>query len=644
MFLSTILLALIVGAFLGGRFPRLAELKLKWPILLAVALALRLGVGLIGELNLTSPIPLGWTYLAAYGLIVVWLWFNWRVPGLQVAAVGIGANLLAVLLNGGQMPIWAAAFESAGFTEAQLANDRFHVILRSDTIAEFVARGGLLGDVVPLPIPVIRDVVSLGDLLLALGIFWAIVYAMTRSDAPTRSALALAGTSGLQPAVAAPAMPIGGGVPFAGAGRIPAEMTADEADARGIHRQSPYLRLARNRSFALLWVGQLVSLFGERIHQVALAFLVFRATGSAMEVGFTFAATAIPNILLGPLAGAFVDRWDRRWTMIGCDLVRAALVIAVPYAILVDVALVYVMAFLIATVTLLFRPAKTAVIPQIVKERDLVTANSASSVADGAADLVGLPLAGVLVVTLGSLELAFILDSATYVLSAILLLGVSVPRDPEAAAQARLSLRAIWREMAEGWHFLTHNAQLFTNTALSTVAQLAVGAEIVATVPYAERVLETGSWAPMEVYAWMLGAIALGSVVGGLAVGAIGERVAKGPMVIAGFIGMGVSLAAAGLVTHPLVAIGLFFVVGLSNMLFIIPTITLFQQRTPGRLMGRVVSSRQALVFGAIAASMAVSGVLADAIGAGTVLVIFGGICAGAGVIGLLLSPMRNAR
>ncbi|MGI8930456.1 MAG: hypothetical protein ACR2F5_04025, partial [Candidatus Limnocylindria bacterium] len=139
-------------------------------------------------------------------------------------------------------------------------------------------------------------------------------------------------------------------------------------------------------------------------------------------------------------------------------------------------------------------------------------------------------------------------------------------------------------------------------------------------------------------------AIALGSVIGGIGVGAIGDRLPKGPMVIAGFIGMGLALVAAGLVTHPLAAISIFFVVGLTNMLFIIPTITLFQQRTPGRLMGRVVSSRQALVFGAIAASMAVSGILSDTIGAGTVLVLFGGVCAAAGVIGILLPPMRNAR
>jgi MFS family permease len=319
-------------------------------------------------------------------------------------------------------------------------------------------------------------------------------------------------------------------------------------------------------------------------------------------------------------------------------------VLLVPFAIEIHVGLVYLVAFLVSTVTLLFRPAKTAVIPKIVPERDLVTANSASSIADGTADLVGLPLAGVLVATLGSLELAFVLDSTTYIVSAVLIWGMLIPRDIGGERPPPLRARAIWDEMKEGWRFLRADTALFSNTVLSTVAQLAVGAEIVATVPYAEQVLRTGAWNPEEVYAVILAAIALGSVLGGTAVGAIGERLPKGPMIIAGFIGMGLSLVAAGVVTDPFLAIGIFFIVGVANMLFIIPTITMFQQRTPGRLMGRVVSSRQALVFGAIGASMAVSGLLADAIGSDMVLVIFGGICALAGAAGLLIPAMRDAR
>jgi hypothetical protein len=97
-------------------------------------------------------------------------------------------------------------------------------------------------------------------------------------------------------------------------------------------------------------------------------------------------------------------------------------------------------------------------------------------------------------------------------------------------------------------------------------------------------------------------------------------------------------------VTDPFIAIGIFSIIGLCNMLFIIPTITLFQQLTPQRLMGRVVSSRQVFVFGAIALSMGLSGWLSDVIGADMVLVLAGGICALAGAVGIGVPAMRNAR
>ena len=246
MFLSSIVLALIVGALAGGGLPRLAELKLKWSVLLLAALALRLAVGITRETEFASMVPVGAAYVAAYGLIFAWLWFNWRVPGLQVASVGIGANLLAVLLNGGQMPIWSAAFFSAGFTQADLANDPFHFLLRTDTVAEFVSSGGLWGDVIPLPIPIIRDVVSIGDLLLALGIFWAIVYSMTRAEAPSRGTLVL----GQGNAGAPTASSFQAGLAYADASAIPAERGAGAAGATQVRGQSPYLLLVRNRNYS----------------------------------------------------------------------------------------------------------------------------------------------------------------------------------------------------------------------------------------------------------------------------------------------------------------------------------------------------------------------------------------------------------
>ncbi|MDP9467362.1 MAG: MFS transporter, partial [Chloroflexota bacterium] len=532
---------------------------------------------------------------------------------------------------------------AAGFTPEVLAHDPFHFLMNASTVAEFVKSGGMFGDVIPIPIPVIRDVVSIGDALLAVGIFWAIVYSMTRSEAPTRAAFTL----GLRPGDPfANASVFPGGQPQA-IGSTPALAVAAVGGGGVVaipreRPQSPYLALVRNRNFSLLWVGQLVSFFGDRIHQVAIGVLVLQR-GTPLDVGIVFAATAVPNVFLGPLAGALVDRWDRRRTMIACDLVRAGLVLVVPLAINVHIGFVYAIALAVATVGLLFRPAKTAIVPLIVDEERLVTANSASSVNETLADLLGYPVAAAIVASLaGLIGAAFVLDSATYVVSAFLIWGMAVP-EQELNAE-RFSLRAIWREMAEGWHFLTHQAELLANTVISTVAQLAFGAEIVCSLIYAKSVLNQAILPIPENYGWLMASLGLGSVVGGVAIGWLAPNAPKGPMTIAGFIGLGVSMLAVGLTTSPYVAIALFFAIGVANMLYLVPTITLFQERTPQRLFGRVVSSRQALTFGAMAISMGGAGYLAGELGAAEVLMLGGGLITVAGLAGLLVPAMREAR
>src|ERR671918_2415893 len=214
MFLSAIVLALIIGALAGGGLPRLADLKLRWLWVLAIALGLRLAAAGARELGIADAVPVSWLYVGAYAVLFAWLWGNWRIPGLQIASVGIAANGLAVIINGGHMPIWSGAYLAAGFPAADIAGDPFHYILSTDTVAGFVAAGGLFGDVIPIPIPYIRDVVSIGDMILALGIFWAIVYSMTRPEAPTRGGVVI----GAGPAMAQMA---GGsfqaGVAYAGA-------------------------------------------------------------------------------------------------------------------------------------------------------------------------------------------------------------------------------------------------------------------------------------------------------------------------------------------------------------------------------------------------------------------------------------------
>jgi hypothetical protein len=329
--------------------------------------------------------------------------------------------------------------------------------------------------------------------------------------------------------------------------------------------------------------------------------------------------------------------------MIACDVLRAGLVLLVPIVVTVSMWMVYAVAFAVATIGLLFRPAKTAIVPAIVREDQLVTANSASSVNETVADLLGYPIAAAIVATLaGLIGAAFVLDAGTYLVSALLIYGMSVPR--EDLTTERFAVGAIWREMAEGWNFLTRHAELFSNTVISTVAQLAFGAEIVCSIIYARQVLDQGLLPFPENYGWMMSALGLGSVIGGLVIGGWATRARKGPMTIAGFVLLGLALGGAGLVRHPVAAIGLFFLIGVANMLYLVPTITLFQERTPQRLFGRVVSTRQALTYGAMALSMALAGWAAGVIGAAEVMMVGGGLIVVAGLIGAFVPAMRDAR
>ena len=145
-------------------------------------------------------------------------------------------------------------------------------------------------------------------------------------------------------------------------------------------------------------------------------------TGSALASGLAFFVATLPNLLLSPIAGTFVDRWDHKDTMVVSDILRAVLVLLVPVAASVNIVLVYPLIFLVTSVSVFFRPARVAILPKIVPAEDLLSANSAMWVGETIADIIGYPLAAIFVTSLGTLvPLAFWVDAATYVASAALL-------------------------------------------------------------------------------------------------------------------------------------------------------------------------------------------------------------------------------
>jgi MFS family permease len=659
------LFGILGGLLAGGRVSNLLSVRLRYGALILGALFLRIatqwlidqGVGLADQLR----VPL---FAFSFGLLMSALWLNRSQPGLLLALVGIGSNAVAILANGGYMPVYGPAVHVVGLTEADLS-PTFHVLLPEELGLEFLLAAGPLGDILPLAVPFLSNVISLGDLLLASGVAWFLFSAIARGSAdPDSGVVSLWRTqpraertllSATQIAIDRPVVlgsGMGPGIGTAsastGARHAAALSEAVVIPAEGIGeriRRHPYVRLAQDARFSAFWLAGTISLFGDRLHQIALGVMVLGITGSALQTGLVFLAATLPNLLLGPVAGTFVDRWDQKRVMIASDLLRAGLVLVIPFIASENVVLVYPLVFGITTISLFFRPAKAAIVPRIVDLGDLMPANGALWTGETVADIAGYPLAGVFVAFLGTnLALAFWVDAMTYIVSAVLLAGLVVPPVVrEAGPRIRGAVARFVEEIREGWHFLRAETVLFQNTMVSVLAQLSIGATLALTVVYAQRSLDGDVIPYPENYAVIEAAIGLGNLIGGFVVGAIGARLRKGWLVITGFAVMGLATIVLGLTSHDLTAVVAAAVIGIFNLVYVIPSQTLFAERTPAGLMGRVAAMRSSIVMGALTGAMAVCSGMADHVDPGVIIAATGVLTVVAAIVAAWLPAVRDA-
>jgi DHA3 family macrolide efflux protein-like MFS transporter len=243
-------------------------------------------------------------------------------------------------------------------------------------------------------------------------------------------------------------------------------------------------------------------------------------------------------------------------------------------------------------------------------------------------------------------------DSATYMASAILLTANAVRAITPAEARAEAEARALdlegggprfLGEPKAGWRFLRSEATLLANTLQAAIGQFALGIGIALTPAYALGLAASGELDWKAIYGFLETGIGVGNLAGGFVIGLIGSRFGRGRMVILGYAGWGLSLALLALTGTVSIASGRLVGQGVANMIFVIPSQTLFQERTPPNLMGRVVSFRFALVFGSMTVAMGVGPVLGDIVGVTTVMAFFGLVTMATGLAGLLVPAIRDA-
>jgi MFS family permease len=392
--------------------------------------------------------------------------------------------------------------------------------------------------------------------------------------------------------------------------------------------------------FGLFWAGQTISNLGSSFTLFALPLLVFKLTGSPLNLGVTAAMEFVPYLLFGLVIGAWVDRVDRKRLMIATDLGRAAVIAVIP---LLDATgqlsagWVYAVAFLHATLTIAFEAGQFAAIPSLVPSGDdLVTANGRVQASYSGAQVAGPLLAGLLVAVM-PVQDVLLFDAASFLVSAgtLVLIGTSF-NAPRPDGQER---RAIRQEVVDGLRYVLGHPVLRSISAMMALVNLVGATTYAQLVLFAKRQLDASDAQVGLLYAaGSAGIVLLSLLAGPLRRRLSFSRAALGALVVDGLL----TLALAGVHWFWL-AVPLWAAISGLALFFNINTMSLRQQIVPNHLLGRVISIAGVLAWSAIPLGALAGGWAIEA--TGSVALVYGVIGATVAVIAasFALGPLGHA-
>ncbi|HXV04161.1 MAG TPA: MFS transporter [Gaiellaceae bacterium] len=384
-------------------------------------------------------------------------------------------------------------------------------------------------------------------------------------------------------------------------------------------------RLLRDRSFQRLWAAHTTSSFGDALTSLALLLITQQLTGSTAAVAGTAIAIALPQLLVGLLAGVMVDRWSRRRVMIASDLVRAGLVLGfIAVTSSERLWLLYLIAFTQSAVGTFFNPARAAFLAEVLPSDRLLPANSLSEMSRVVAGVAGVAAAGVLA-SLGSLSVVFVVDSITFLVSAGLV--ALVPQSPRGRDGPRARVLA---DLVTGLALIARSRTLMGVVTAGAVGMLGLGAVNVLLVPFVVGVLGASeAW-----FGALEGAMVAAMVISGVLVAAVARSLQPTHLISAGAVGIGVGVGGIGFTHQVWQLLPLLFLAGASVTPLQASVTTLLQTTVQPEVRARTQAAFNTLVSGANLASISLAGAAAAAIGvrnvfgAAAVIVIAAGVAA----------------
>lgn len=380
-----------------------------------------------------------------------------------------------------------------------------------------------------------------------------------------------------------------------------------------------YTDLLKNKNFVALWLGQVISEFGDRIAQMALIAGVYYTVdqGRIFRLTTLLTFTIIPVFLVGPIAGVYVDRWDRRRTMLFSDILRGLLVLLIPFLFLKMHWLlpVCIIVFLIFSITRFFLPAKLGIIPDLVPKESLLMANSLTTTTGLIAAIVGLGFGGVIVELVG-VKAAFYIDSLSFFISALAIMMIRVPRTVTKIKESfflhskriKEIEKNIFKDISDSLHYMIAQKEIPFVLKTFFILMGGIGAIYVIFIDF---VLKNLTIPPVMVqqfkrilgfgqFGFIIVLLGLGAFTGTIMFGRIGQQIKRTRAIAFGFIAAGLSLSLFSYATQVLknfwVTSILAILLGLSAAPIIVIANTLLQEITLQEMRSRVFSTLEIVI------------------------------------------------
>lgn len=430
----------------------------------------------------------------------------------------------------------------------------------------------------------------------------------------------------------------------------------DVIEKAGLAASGGYRRLLSNRSFRNMWIGQTISGVGDWLVVGLLIPLVSGlAPGSSMAVAGIMIAKIIPSLLIGSVLGVLVDRFDRRRLMIGCDIVNGVLCLGlitatsgmVPAG--VALALIYSLTFMMEICNLLFVPAKNALIPMIVEDRDLVAANGLSYTTQQASMLVGLVASGAIVSVFGAFlkvviaadvpvlsaavasqpalagpQGGIVLDFFSFFISAALISTIVVKSARR--RETKVDLRLLGKDVTESWALLREHRELrgfllsiglaiLGGGAIVPVGLVYVQQNLVGGIPFLDLVPPLQRVATQGPQTFMLVFLGLGMFLGAVIVPRIAVRVTLERLFVTGIAGFGVAMLGFSTVGHYWVASLFGIAAGFLIAQVTVAGNTYIAETVADEVRGRIFAALESVLRVALLASMVLTAPVGDLVG-----------------------------